>query len=360
METTILYSILRGELRPWLLSIPPRDLKDILRASDKLTVTNSLQLLQKLQGLLKPFPNLSRSVSVVHNYQIQQPLVSCNQPASKSLINTYYQELIDLEALRYYNEVISNPHIQVPELDVPFQVGHVVLKGIASLANNVNNELMERKMAGEFDSENNQTEFALVFLRNKLIALYFSIQENYKEYLKDLFNDIEEFYSYCFDESSDKAILSNSVTTRNIAPEPTTKSFITKTAKPKLSFGFKSDTKENLANLFNDLCIDYHFLNEEMTSVEDLVDLLISKDIEAAKTNIHLACPTTVFVHVIDSLSRIFPKLTAAAVANAQVFITKEKQAPISVDNYYKTRSKSKLKQETKDGITALIQKYFP
>ena len=65
-----------------------------------------------------------------------------------------------------------------------------------------------------------------------------------------------------------------------------------------------------------------------------------------------------------DNLGKAFQRLSPTNIEKSMSFWSKgranKKATLINAENYFKTRSKNKIKDETKEGILTLIQKYFP
>jgi hypothetical protein len=357
MNSKILNSIYYGQLKPWLITFDSdRELKETIRTVSKMPFASISDYENRLKFLLQKLPSLQQSFNSLQ-LQILQPLnYATSLPEPSTLPQHFYKAIIEAEKIRYYNETLANPFIKDNALDVPYQIGEKSLKSIAILANELNNELVQKDI-----DITNLTHFTLLYLRNSLIELYFSIQEQFKEHLSDIYENIDDFYLYKMDDDTDKIVLKQITITNQNKPSIYLK---TTPEKTKLSFGWKNGNKNSLISLFDDLCFDIGFLDEKKTSVDTLVELLISKDIEPGSINIYLACQTTEFVFVIDNLHNHFLRLTQTNIEKSKCFWTKEEHnkppALITSSNFSKTRSKSKMKEEKKTEILDTISKYFP
>lgn len=361
MNSPILNSILNGDLKPWLISFDDeRDLKEIIRQVLNKPNENSKQIQSNLTALLKPFPALLKGL----NYPTIEPLVSLafgsNLPIPVTLFNHYYKAIIDAEIIRYFNITIHNPRIVNNELDVPYQIGHQALKGIADLCNQANNEINERQFS-DSDFISDITQFALEYLKDNLFALYFSIQDLYKEHLTTVYDNLDDFILYCFTNECKPIQLMQlqliKPKTKTIPKQPAIKE------TPKLSFGYKGKDANKLENLFDDLCVDINFLDEEKTSIETLVELLTSKDITIGSPSIYLGCRTTEFVIVMDEISKHFQRLTQTTIERSKCFWSKPANNKpfilISSSTISKSRTKNKAKEEVISEIKATIDKYL-
>ncbi len=348
MNSSILNSILRDELRPWLIKFEDtRKLKEILQAVSKIGNGTPIEVNHRLQVLLQPFPELLSSVNNATGETINTLTYSCQLPKPVSLINHFYKELIETETIRYFNQTISNPLIENLKLDVPYQVGQKTLKGIASLANSVNNDLLENNLIDEHDPIKDQTQYALVFLRNKLIALYFSIQEWYKEYLPTIYKDIDEFYLYCMDNDVNKINVDRQLNSKG-------KISISKSNNQAFSFGFKGN-RDNLTNLVQVLCTHKNFLDEEVTTPETIVNVLTSKDITAAKTKIKFGCNSNLLTCIVDRLQLSIPGFTYANIEMSGIFFSKTDK-PIKQSLFSNSKSNNPLPKDKKEEIDKIFR----
>lgn len=359
MSLQIFNSIVNGELKPWLIDFEESTLKDTIRQANKMPVTCLQEVVDKLKHLLQPFNSLQKAIAVTNSKEIKVQDYYCNTIEATNLLQHFYKALIDAEQIRYYNETLTNPFIKDNTLDVPFQIGEKSLKGIAVLCNQANNELIERGFT-DTATFTDITHYTLTYLRNNLLALYFSIQEPNKEFLSVTYNTVADYMMYNLDSTIEISLLQNQNVsngikhvTKPISNEP-----------PKFSFGWKGGSAEKLQGLFDDLCIDIKFLDEEKTSVKTLVELLTSKDIKKGTPPIYLGCKTTEFVIVIDEIAKHFQRLTQTTIEQSKCFwskpATNKPSALISSTTFSKSKAKNKTKEEVISDIKATIDKYLP
>jgi hypothetical protein len=362
MNSEILNSILNGELKPWLISFDDeRILKDIIKQVKNNPNETSLQVQSNLNALLKPFPALLKGLNFTPLEQLQPISFSSNLPAPVTLFNHYYKGIIDAEVARYFNATIHNPLIKDKALDVPFQIGHQSLKGIAGLCNQINNEIVERDFESNNTAITDTAFFTLTYLRNSLLALYFAIQKPFEEHLKTTYNSYEDYALYCLDEANFEFSL---IPNENVqqAIQPISKPKLTE--PPKFSFCWKGGSIDNLQALFDDLCVDIKFLDEEKTSVKTLVELLTSRNIDAGTPHIYLGCRTTEFVIVMDAIGKHFQRLTQTTIEQSKCFwskpATNKPSTLISSTTISKSRAKNKTKEEVISDKKATIDKHLP
>lgn len=356
MNSKILNDIYHGQLKPWLFNLDDRELKQTIREVSKIPTSTLKGNEDRLKTLLQPFPTLHKVIQPLNINSLKSLSFSCLLQEPTTIQQHFYKAVIDAEVLRYYNATINNPLIKDQSLDVPFQIGEKSLKGISVLLNSINNELSEKEYQAE-----DLTCFTLEYLKSSLLILYFSIQEHFKSFLTDVYESVEDFYLYKMDNDSEIVEIKQLPLDKNNKPIITASK---PTEPPKLSFGWKKTDTSKLQALFDDLCVDYNFLNEEETSVATLVEFLTEKEIVPGKYKIYLGCQTTEFVFIIDNLGKAFQRLSPTNIEKSMSFWSKgranKKPTLINAENYFKTRSKNKIKEETKEEILTLIQKYFP
>lgn len=356
MNSKILNDIYHGQLKPWLFNLDDRELKQTIREVSKIPTSTLKGNEDRLKTLLQPFPTLHKVIQPLNINSFKSLSFSCLLQEPTTIQQHFYKAVIDAEVLRYYNATINNPLIKDQSLDVPFQIGEKSLKGISVLLNSINNELSEKEYQAE-----DLTCFTLEYLKSSLLILYFSIQEHFKSFLTDVYESVEDFYLYKMDNDSEIVEIKQLPLDKNKNPIITTSK---SSEPPKLSFGWKKTDTSKLQALFDDLCVDYNFLNEEETSVATLVELLTEKEIVPGNYKIYLGCQTTEFVFIMDNLGKAFQRLSPTNIEKSMSFWSKgranKKPTLINAENYFKTRSKNKIKEETKEEILTLIQKYFP
>lgn len=346
MNLQIFNSIVNGELKPWLIDIEESTLKEIVRQSNKMPVNDLQQVANKLRHLLEPFNNIQKSIPVPSIQEIKQQAYSSNNIEATTLLQHYYKGLIDAALIIYYNETINNTFIKDNALDVPFQIGEKSLKGISVLCNQANNELKERG----FDDVPPYTDiahFALTYLRNNLLAIYFSIQKPFKEYLTNTYNSFEDYALYCLDDRNFEFNLIENETDSIEAPQAQKKT-------NTLTFGFRGD-EERLLAVVKALVFRLYFLNEKLTTVEQFIKVFTAKDLKGIDIKIYIDCATNEFEEIMQQFKTVASKFTPTTISKSKLFYAKEGTL-IDANLLYVTKSKSKLAIEKKELISAIFQ----
>lgn len=345
MSLQIFNSIVNGELKPWLIDFEESTLKDIVRQANKMPVTNLQEVIDKLKHILQPFNSLQKAIAVTNSKEIKVQEHYCNPIEAINLLQHFYKALIDAELILYYNETLTNPFIKDSTLDVPFQIGEKSLKGIAVLCNQANNELIERGFA-DTAPFTDITHYTLTYLRNNLVALYFSIQEPFKEHLSTVYSDVKDFCMYCIDNAF-------SITLNKIQV-PTEITSIAKSDNKAFSFGFKGDIAD-ITKLIKVLCVHKNLLDEEVTKPETFIELLTTSDINSKAYKIKVGCKTNLFTYIAECLKKTSPKLTFANIDRCNYFFS-ENDAPIKQSLLSNSKSNNPISKQAKAEIDKIFK----
>ncbi len=348
MNSKILNSILNGELKPWLISFDDeRILKEIIQQVKNKPNENTLQVKANLNALLKPFAALLKGLEFPTMEQLQPLGFSSNLPTPVTLINHFYKAIIDAELARYFNATIHNPLIKDKELDVPYQIGHQSLKGIAGLCNQANNEIIERCFEINNTAISDTTHFALTYLRNSLLTLYFAIQEPFKEHLTTIYSSFDDYALYCLDNANfDISILKIEVQEEIVS--------IAQSNNKPFNFGFKGD-EIKLKNLIKILCIYKNLLDESVTEQVEFCQLLLTKNISDKDYNIQIGCETNLFQYIVEKLKVTSPKFTYANIGRCNYFKTKNGN-PIQASLLSNSKSNNPLPKKTREEIDKIFK----
>jgi hypothetical protein len=348
MNSKILNSILNGELKPWLISFDDeRVLKEIIKQVKNNPNETTLKGQANLNALLKPFPALLKGLNFTPMVQLQPQSFGSNLPEPVTLFNHFYKAIIDAEIARYFNATIHNPLIKDNTLDVPFQIGHQSLKGIAGLCNQTNNEIIERGFITNNTAITDTSFFALTYLRNSLLALYFAIQKPFKEHLTTTYNSFEDYALYCLDDANFYITITEFEIPKEIVS-------IAKSDNKAFNFGFKGDV-DNLTNLIKVLCVHKNLLDENITQPILLIELLTTKDINAKSHKIKLGCKTNLFTYIIICLKKVLPKLTYANIERCGYFFS-DNDTPIRQSVFSNSKSNNPISKETRAEIDKIFK----
>ena len=351
MEVKVLDSIIHGVLKPWKMNTAnTRRLTELVKSAKTVSPKNNADLLAQLTSLLSDYPDLQKIVeteTVRDNTALKQPLFSIELPVPNDTVTRFYYLLIAADSLRIFNTVQQESSNWSELVDIRYQVNKT-LTNIRVLAKQTASELIEQGFTTAPDEKSNHIHNTLYFLKHTLVALYFSVQESFKAYLKQV-TTIEDFYILDLQEP-----LSNMLPL--IPVEQPTDSETDDTPEinqDKSHFGFKDDV-EKLRTVINQLCYKIEYLNEDVTEADDLIKVLTAKSILPGSVKIQIGCETKHFRYTIDKFQPYFNSLTLANIAKSKLFYSK-KDTLITANNLSASNSKSKIDPKEK----ATIDKIF-
>lgn len=124
-------------------------------------------------------------------------------------------------------------------------------------------------------------------------------------------------------------------------------------------FGFKGRHKKDRVNLLRsciiELCDEVKLLNENISTADDLCDLLISNQVKPGKKSIRLNCYTPQFYYIIESLSPYFSNLNGTSIDWSMSFITKSGTL-LKRSNYYRNKTENPQQKKEIDNIIRQLQ----
>lgn len=370
MEIKIFNSILFGSLKPWLIdAASAKHFAENLKHGGLQITATEFELLQQLKTLLQGKADLIAWLNqqpADKNMVLLEPYYFTDLPAFNDTLSKYYSQVIGLEVKRVFNRFKAYSETLVNQIDIVYNT-NMLLSSIKTLIKQTIEEIEDRGFEETSNKSNSLVTFTLEYLKQSLTILFLSIQEINQEHLERFFSP-ENFHLLELEQSLDTMQEIHCMLPDPIQQTPliiaNQKALVKQKVEPrKLSFGWKGKKVNTLQMLFDDLCVDINFLNEEKTSVESLAELLTSSEIIPGKINIYLGCKTTVFVFVIDNISNQFQRLTQTNIEKSMCFWTKDdtNKAPtlVTSTNFSKSRGKSKMRIELQEAVLATIQKYF-
>lgn len=345
MEIKILNSILFKELMPWTFdSTDIKSINDKIKNAGGKEPTSEVELVQQLQILLANYTDLSKWLSK-QNTNAANPLKShcyaIDFPDYSDAVSKFYNAVISLETLRVYNAFNTKIQKYSSKVDIVYHTT-IALKNIKALTINTVKEIKERGFEETPNEQSNLTHFVLHLLRQHLTVLFFDIQELCKASI-DNPTSIEDFY--LLDLSLPKIL------TQEL--KPLTPADIDFKGQEVLNFGFKDDF-EKLKSVVNQLCHQVEFLNEDVTSADELLKVFISKSILPNSVKIQIGCETKNFRYIVNKFKPYFHNLTLANIEKSQLFYSKSDNL-ITANNLSASNNKNAVEPKEK----ATIDKIF-
>jgi|CXWL01.1.fsa_nt_gi hypothetical protein len=347
MEIKILDGILHGELKPWKLDTSGnKRFTELVKTAKAVSPTTNAELQKQLTTFLSDCPTLKKWLATQTNSSttaLQQLVCRIDLPACSSPLTHFYAAIINAETLRVYNSFLQQSVNWNTSIDIPFQTDRL-LKSLKVLAQQIIAELQER---GFTDAPNEQSDFihfSLYYLQHKLIQLYFSIQESFKNHLTQV-TTLEDFYSLDLNLPRERMIELKRLV---IVPVEEVKSIAQSNNKP-FSFGFKGD-EARLRNLISILCTHKNLLDETVTKPDEFIKLLMTNDISDKKYKIQIGCETNLFQYIVDKLKIKAPKFSYANIGRCNYFFTKN-GTPIQASLLSNSKSNNPVPKKTKEEI---------
>lgn len=186
MEVTILYDIIHGQLKPWMIDTTDiKKFSEWVRTADTFTPTTYQDLQKKIAGLLTDFPQLRRKAHEkiqTRNRTLQKLFYEIELPTATNPFTQFYASLISNEVMRISNLAAEEADKLTNEIDLQYLI-NPTLKNIRTLAQQTAEELTERGFTTIPDATSDLTHFALFFLKQMLPVLYFDLQHRYEKYV---------------------------------------------------------------------------------------------------------------------------------------------------------------------------------
>ena len=351
MEMKIFNQILFGSLMPWLIDDNEINfITENLKQRGNKIPANQTGLLSQIEILLSHKPGLVtwlKAQSEDESQPLKNLYFSTELPGYTDTATKFYSLLIEKEAQRVFNAYLSCISNTQDQIIINFRTTNT----LRTLKRYIITAAKEIRKRGFQDTDLQKLElvpFVLYYMKYRLITLYFSIQEVKKEQINNGI-ELDDFYLMELNEkkSDIHPIYFEGPEAKNVVKEDTSKS-------QKLSFGFRGD-KNKLKTVIDQLCIKVELLQEELSPVDFLIQLLTSKDIKPGKIKIHIDCDNKNFRYIIEKLMPGFESLSFINIERSQSFFSK-KGTLLKANNFSKAKSFDPKLKETIDNIFKEMQ----
>jgi hypothetical protein len=345
MEIKILNSILFKELMPWTFDAKgTKAINEKIKKVGSTKPTTEAELVQQLQILLADYSDLSKWLTKQNTKgtsTLKNHCYAIDFPAYSDAVSKFYNAVISLETLRVYNAFNAKMQKYSKKVDIVYHTT-IALKNIKALTVNTVKEIKERGFEEAPTEQSSLPHFVLQLLRQHLTILFFDIQELSKASI-DSPTSIEDFY--LLDLNLPKAQIPELklLTPANIDFK----------GQEVLNFGFKDDF-EKLKSVVIQLCHQVEFLNEDVTSADELLKVFISKSILPNSVKIQIGCETKNFRYIVNKFKPYFHNLTLANIEKSQLFYSKSDNL-ITANNLSASNNKNAVEPKEK----ATIDKIF-
>lgn len=321
MEIRILHSILHTSLMPWTFdSGNTKSITEKLKKVGSKEPAFESELIQQLKLLLADYPDLVQWLDK-QNTQSPNPLrthlFTTKFPAYTNNSSKFYWQVISKEALRVLNVYTSRSRTWSNRIDVIYHT-NLLLKSIKALAQQTVKEIDARGLQELPNEQSDLVHYVLHLLKQELIVLYFDIQELSKHSL-DTIISLEDFHL-----TELNLPLASIQPLEPVQQEETEESIVDddKPVPNKFTFGFTGNA-ENLKTVIRQLCIKADLINDDNTTQDDIINVLLAKDLANIRTNIHLNCETAIFRYIVDKLKPVFSNLKLIAIEKSALFYSK-------------------------------------
>ena len=346
MDITILNSIIFKELMPWSFIPGTLKLKSelIKKANDQEPLTTK-KLSEQVRQLITEYPSLLKWLdkqSFKNETPISPHIYSSALPEYSDAASKYYALLISKEKLRLFNAFLNQSKNWTNKIDIIYHTT-IALKNIKALAKHTVKEIKERWLEEIPNESSTLTHFVLHYLKQQLIELYFDIQEVNKD---TLITTVSKEDFYLTELQLPKASIIELVKSESESEPVNNNSRIT---QKKFCFGFSGDVKK-LKIVITELTNELDLVDWDVTTPEELINVLTSKNIKPFSTKIKLGCETTVFRYILDRLKLHFTNLSFISIENSGIFYSKKNNL-IKATNLSVSKVNNPKRKELLDNI---------
>lgn len=352
MELTIFKSIIYGELKPWASNaINDKFYRQNLSTNFIKPTPTINEYFKALKELHKDKPNLFKEDGleiymaqpiIEIRHEILYPLVEVILSEPITTTQKFYHFLLFNEATRLTNRVFACMNKDIAEIQKKEMIQNIV-KSCKDLLFNIGTDQ-------EDFPETDLTNYVIPQLITNVIRFLKETEKLYPQYLAGIPSTKNELFGELLKQPIPEIDL-----------EKTTPEFQTvynillgiddfKIPKnTRLSFGFNGNTTK-LKSVLLALNRSIELVNEDHTSVDNLVSVLTSLDLKLGAPQIHLGCETTQFSYIISKLEHYFSNFNPTSIEQSNLFFSK-KGTVLKRNNLYKNNNKFPKEQDNIDEI---------
>jgi hypothetical protein len=352
MELTIFKSIIYGELKPWASNAVNEKFYRQNLSPSFIKPTHSIsEYYNALKELHKDKPHLFKEdgleIYLIQpntdiSHEILYPLMAVSLEEPTTSTQKFYHFLLYNETTRLTDRVFKCINKEIDEIQKKEIIQNIV-KSCKDL-------LLRIGTDQESFPKTELTSYVIPQLITNVIRFLKETEKLYPQYLYDLPSTINELFGELLQQPSP-----------DINIEKTTLEFQTvsdillgidsyKLEKDtRFAFGFNGDTAK-LKSVVSSLNIYVELLNENKTTVDELLSVLTNKDLKRGAPQIHLGCETTQFSYIISRLEQHFNNFTPSTIEKSNLFFSK-KGTVLKRNNLYKNNNKFPKEQGNIDEI---------
>jgi hypothetical protein len=352
MELTIFKSIIYGELKPWASkAINEKYYRQNMFAGFMKPTNTINEYYKELKELHKDKQSLFgkdgleiylAQPDTEINHEILHPLVEISLDEPITTTQKFYHYLLYNEATRLTDRVFKCMNKDIGEIQKKELIQNVV-KSCKDLLFCIGTDQ-------QYFEKTELTLYVVPQLITNTIRFLKETESLYPQYLADLPSTKNELYGELLQQPIPNLNIDKPTpefqTVNNILFGIDNYKFEKDT---RFSFGFNSDPAKLKSVLFL-LNRDFDLLNEDKTSVEDLLSVLINKDLKLGAPQIYLACETLEFAYIVKKLELSFSNFNPTSIDSSNLFFSK-KGNEIKKGSLYNANQKEPYKKVEIDNI---------
>lgn len=352
MELIIFKSIIYGDLKPWASNAVNEKFYRQNLSPNFLKPTHTISEYYKaLKELHKDKPNLFKEDGLeiylaqpdTHiQHEILHPLVQVSLEEPKTSTQKFYHFLLYNETTRLTDRVFKCINKEIDEIQKKEIIQNVV-KSCKDL-------LLRIGTDQESFPKTELTSYVIPQLITNIIRFLKETEKIYPQYLYDLPATINELFGELLQQPpADININKTTPEFQTVTDILLGNDSYTSEKDTRFAFGFNGD-KEKLKSVLTALNSRLELLNEDKTSVAELLIVLTSKDLKLGTPQIHLECETTQFSYIITKLEHYFSNFNPTTIEQSNLFFSK-KGTVLKRNNLYKNNNKFPKEQGNIDEI---------
>jgi hypothetical protein len=352
MDLIIFKSIIYGELKPWASNaINEKFYRQNMFASfmkPTLTINEYYKALKELhkdkQSLfgkdgLEIY--LAQPDTEIH-HEILHPLVEVSLAEHITTTQKFYHYLLYNEATRLTDRVFKCMNKDIGEIQKKEIIQNVV-KSCKDLLFCIGTDQ-------QYFEKTELTLYVVPQLIANTIRFLKETELLYPQYLADLPSTKNELYGELLQQPIPETAIDKTTpefqTVKNILLGIDNYKFEKGT---RFSFGFNGDPVK-LKSILVALNRNVELLNDDRTSVDELISVLTSKEIKLGASQIHIGCETTQFSYIISKLEHYFSNFNPTTIEQSNLFFSK-KGTVLKRNNLYKNKNNFPKEQDNIDNI---------
>ena len=350
MELNIYNSILFGDLKPWHQKNRNDKQYRQLITTQFMQPKNMAEFQTALQSVFKNDKALLRDETLEvylkqpkgkKEKEISKPLVEIKIPTFTTTTTKFYYYLITNEATRLTDTLRKAVSCKIEDTDRKYLVN--------GLRTNIIDLLKKTTATIPHYTEDAISAYVLTVLKLSLVRLLIETEVLYPSYLNTpSTTETEIFAEYLGEPVPSEEYYKVSDTLSTIQEEAT--AYTAQEPEDRFSFGF-NDNVEKLKAALSQLNSKIELLNEDQTTVDQLVSVFTSKNLTKKAPKVYFDCETVELRYVIvEKLKNYFSNLTPTTLEKSALFYSK-KGTLLKAQNLYSSKVVNTKKKAIIDSI---------